>query len=284
MDYEYAVIGGDKRQVYLADELVSRGHSVISFGLECTADRAAFWEIAAGSSEYIICPVPITSDFSVFESKLANTDVIIRMLVNQLHPGQHLIAGCISPQLKSELTAKDVSVYDLMKNENLAIYNSIATAEGALCEAIKESPVNLCKSRCAVLGYGRCGRAIANRLSGMHCITDIYSNDSRELAMAGSFGYCCRTISDFGQNAAVYDFIFNTVPSGIITSDIIRMLNKNTTIIDIASGGGTDFNAAGIAGINAHLYPGLPGKYAPMSSGIMLAGIIDSLTSECSNL
>lgn len=171
-----------------------------------------------------------------------------------------------------------------MKNENLAIYNSIATAEGALCEAIKGSPVNLCKSRCAVIGYGRCGRAIADRLSGMHCITDIYSNDSRELAMAGSFGYCCRTISGFGQNAAVYDFIFNTVPSGVITSDIIRMLNKNTTIIDIASGGGTDFNAAGIAGINAHLYPGLPGKYAPMSSGIMLAGIIDSLTSECSNL
>lgn len=280
MDYEYAIIGGDKRQLFLADELISHGHSVICFGCfgsECKADSAGLLEIAACSAPDIICPVPISKDPSGFDSKLTGTDITIRMLVNELRSGQRLIAGCISPQLENSLAAKDVAVYDLMKNESLAIYNSIATAEGAICEAMVKSPLNLCKSRCAVLGYGRCGRSIADRLNGMHCRTDIYSADEACLAAACSLGYTCMQLSGLEKYAGEYTFIFNTIPSMIITSDIIHKLNKNVTITDIASGGGTDFDSAALAGIKAQLCPGLPGKYSPMSSGIMLARLIEAL-------
>ena len=54
-----------------------------------------------------------------------------------------------------------------MKMDDVAIYNAIATAEGAIMEAIKMQPINLHKSRCLVLGYGRCAKVLAAKLKGM---------------------------------------------------------------------------------------------------------------------
>ena len=40
-----------------------------------------------------------------------------------------------------------------MKKEEIILYNSIATAEGAIAEAIKLSKINLHDSSCLVLGF-----------------------------------------------------------------------------------------------------------------------------------
>ena len=74
------------------------------------------------------------------------------------------------------------------------------------------------------------------------------------------------------------DIVFNTVPSLVLTRDILQHARQETVIIDLASQpGGTDFEAANMFGIKAILAPGLPGKVAPVSAGKILADVIPSL-------
>ncbi|MBO1684431.1 dipicolinate synthase, partial [[Clostridium] scindens] len=68
--------------------------------------------------------------------------------------GQCLYAGCIPQRISDEVKQKGADVYDFMKDEALTLYNTIATAEGAIAEAISNSPENLGHSSCLVLGYG----------------------------------------------------------------------------------------------------------------------------------
>ena len=52
-------------------------------------------------------------------------------------------------------------------------------------------------------------------------------------------------------------------------------MKKHVTIIDIASApGGVDFAAAARLNLSAFLCPGLPGKYAPVSSAQAIADTI----------
>ena len=63
--------------------------------------------------------------------------------------------------------------------------------------------------------------------------------------------------------------IINTVPSLVITQDILESMSKEAVILDIASKpGGTDFVYAAEKGISAKLALGLPGIYSTKSSAL----------------
>ena len=55
--------------------------------------------------------------------------------------------------------------------------NTIATAEGAIAQAILRSPENLRGSICLVIGYGKCGRTLAGYLRNMFCRTMVWEKD-----------------------------------------------------------------------------------------------------------
>jgi dipicolinate synthase subunit A len=77
------------------------------------------------------------------------------------------------------------------------------------------------------------------------------------------------------------DLIFNTVPVQVLSEKMLRKVAPETVIIDLASApGGTDFRAAKVLGINAVLAPGLPGKVAPKTAGLILARVITRLLLE----
>ena len=74
---------------------------------------------------------------------------------------------------------------------------------------------------------------------------------------------------------AEMDTVVNTVPSLVITEDIIEKMSKESLIVDIASSpGGTDFAAAKTHGITAKLALGLPGIYTTSSSAELLKNAI----------
>ena len=69
-----------------------------------------------------------------------------------------------------------------------------------------------------------------------------------------------------------YDYIFNTIPILILNEEIIKKINPDAIILDIASNpGGVDKNAASQYGIIVKHVLGIPGKYAPKSSGEEMA-------------
>lgn len=290
--YDYAVIGGDMRQVYIVEELAHHTNRICHYALcalpdEHRCSNTAFITNAASLSEVcstsscIICPIPFSKNGIFLNQSAFDEALSINLILSNLKSGQSFFAGCIPQTFQSTAIEMGVHVFDLMQNPSLALFNSIATAEGAICEAIKRSPLNLHQSSCAILGYGKCGRTLSHYLKGMFCRLYIASNREDERAHAALIADRTGTIQNLGTCVEEFDFIFNTIPSKVITSELLIKMKSFVTIIDIASApGGVDFSSAKEFGIHAVLCPGLPGKYAPSSSARAIKETIERILKE----
>ena len=265
--YDFSVLGGDARQVFLAEMLAESGRSLCHYALasqpnNCSSvsehvsivREAPSLEEACIHSGSVICPFPFTKNGADVSVENSIYRFSIQTLLHLLRPGQSLFAGGIPPSFKKEAAENNVAVFDYADDISLPVYNSISTAEGAICEAILHSPFNLHKSRCAVLGFGKCGHSIVYRLKGLSA-----------------------NVSVFTDNAEDFRFIFNTVPAQFINEETLKNVDLSALIIDIASSpGGVDYDAAQRLGISALHCLGLPGKYAPASSARHLKQFIES--------
>ncbi|PWJ48948.1 dipicolinate synthase subunit DpsA [Faecalicatena contorta] len=292
LKYDYAVVGGDIRQVYLTAELAGHQNRICHYALAAEPDKnkypdashvvaASSLENACAYSSCIICPIPLSKSGSHLNQNGLTEDLSLKSLLVALQPEQYFFAGCIPEDFRNSAIEKGVFAFDLMQNNTLAIYNTIATAEGAICEAISKSPINLNKSRCAVLGYGKCGRTLVSYLKGLFCHTYACSNNPEEQAQAAIISDSTGDLKDFKKSAGEFDFVFNTIPALVITADILAVMKDSVTIIDIASApGGVDYQSAKNLGRTALLVPGLPGKYAPASSARALKESIETILSQ----
>lgn len=279
--YKIAVIGGDKRQVYLARILAKKGYEVAVYGLcervhderirEATSLKEALKEVDAA-----VGPVPF-----IRSGKITGTyevpDMNVEMLFDELPDNAVFFAGNIPGEVRRYAEGKGLRACDMMIDELVAARNAVAAAEGAVAEAIARSPVNLTKSRCLVLGYGRCGRILMRLLKSFFCKVIVSEKDKTRAADA--FVLADGIVSEAELTDAVgnVDFIFNTVPERILSEERLRHVGKNTWILDIASApGGVDYGAAETLSVNAVLLPGLPGRYAPVSSAEILVDSIES--------
>ena len=87
-------------------------------------------------------------------------------------------------------------------------------------------------------------------------------------------------IKDIAKNLD-FDVIFNTVPSVIFTIEILKLLPKNTYIIDLASiPGGMDFESAKELKIKSYQALGLPGKIFPKNAGEIVKKVIYEIIEE----
>lgn len=277
MQYDFAVIGGDRRQVYLANELKNRRYRVIVYGireknLDPGCRRGESLQEAVSGADSIIGPVVFSKDEKKITSDLENGGLWVKELMDELRPGQSLFGGCISDKIRKVCREKGVEVYDFMKMDDVAIYNAIATAEGAIVKAMELKPVNLHGSRCLVLGYGRCGKVLAQKLKGMDAEVLVCARSDRARSESEAMGFSSMDFGELSRHILRFDYIFNTVPAVVLKYPELKRLSRDACIIDIASApGGVDQEAAGKLQVQSYLCPSLPGIYAPKSSGIRLA-------------
>ena len=78
-----------------------------------------------------------------------------------------LIAGTIAPNVYELANDEYIEIVDIMKREELAVLNTIATAEGAIEIAIANTNKILHGSNVLVLGFGRIGKVLARKLAGL---------------------------------------------------------------------------------------------------------------------
>jgi len=141
--------------------------------------------------------------------------------------------------------------------------------------AMEKLPITIHGSRCLVLGFGRTAQTLAQLLDAMHAKTTVVARNQSQLARAEAMGLHIIHISELVNCLQQPNVIFNTIPAPVITEDILARLTPATLIIDLASApGGTDFIAAQRLGIEALLAPGLPGKVAPRTAGLLLARVV----------
>lgn len=275
--YDIAILGGDIRQAYMAQIFRSENLSVITYGLthpmlQDICAKGLTMKETIHASTVLVSAIPFSKDGITIPSLTSSSDMTIECFRNTAFCGQILFAGMISPEIKSHCRENQIDYYDFMEDDCIAIANGIATAEGAIMEAITRSPGNLHKSSCLVLGFGRCAKTLAIKLKGLEACVTIAARKPSDLALAKALGFEAVSVSCLRETICSYDYIFNSIPALVLDSKLLSRLSRDVVIIDIASSpGGLDYKKAKELNINANLCLGIPGKVSPKASAQILA-------------
>lgn len=274
-----ALIGGDVRQLVIAEALALSGANVYFYGDFETLPNGVFAcngvEEAAQNSECVILPMPLTRD-SVYLNFSENSKVKIKITdAFGLFKDKVVLAGHISPMIKDYAMCEKIRLIDYYDSEELRIKNAYLTAEGAVFVAMQKLDVALKDARFAITGFGRIASMLAHILKALRADVTVAARKEKDLAIAQALG--CKTLkiglcenktSTLSELANSYDVIFNTVPSWIFDEAFFKDFSKNTVIIELASSpGGFDMSIAEKYGANVAFAQGLPGKYAKVSAG-----------------
>lgn len=282
MNNTFGIIGGDKRQLYLAKSIMDDDYKVYVAGFELSKDTAGLYELPVDKlielSDNIILPLPATRDgvniFAPYSEKdIAADDLFVRSLANK-----NVFGGLMNKLVRLDDNWKYVNWADYYLREELAVSNSIPTAEGAIALGVMEHDGVLCGSNCLVTGFGRIGKILTKMLLGIGARVTVAARKARDFAQIRSLGADYIAYSDI---KSTYDIIFNTVPEIVIDKRIISFLDKSAVIIELASlPGGIDRKAAAVADIKVVDGQSLPGKYAPKASGSYIKETIYNILEE----
>lgn len=253
----FAVFGEDERQKAAAEYLRGQGYPVLS---------------AAGvaSARYALLPVPLSADRAGFET-----------LLQKAAPGTLAFAGRVSAQAKAAAQAKGIELEDYLQREELARLNAIPTAEGCIGLILQNRRRTIWGSRMAVLGYGRCGQALAARLAALGAHVTVAARDPGQRALAQSTGLAAAPMEELDSVLPGCQVVVNTVPALLLDARRLALLEKQALVIDLASlPGGTDFEAARALGIAAIHALSLPARCAPVTAGQFVARSVLAMLKE----
>ena len=265
--FDIALIGGDRRTACMAPIFIKKGYRVACYGTLTIANeyRTHSLKEALENSAIIVGGIPFEKNGCLY-AKQDIPEISLAELHRCLRKHQKVFGGVIPESFRRLCEEREIDCYDFMSEEYMAIYNAIATAEGAILEALSHKDTQIHQSSVLVLGYGKCGKVLADKLKGLSACVTVASSDSKELALASSLGFATLPISLLQQKICCFEYLFNTIPACILTGACLECLNKDSLIIDIASNRvGVDYERAKALNLQALYCPGLPGKYAGQS-------------------
>lgn len=236
-----AVIGGDRRMLYAAQSLKEKGYFVILFGFSkeyaqmYNLPLAESMQDAVLKSSVVLLPLPCTSNGETVNTPLYDGTIKLSNLFSIVTDKQTLFAGKISNTMIEQSKKKSVPVYDYMEREEFSVLNAIPTAEGALQIAMENTACTLNGAKCLVTGFGRIAKVLANYLQGLGAVVSVCARKSSDLAFMEAYGYPHFSIKEMKNHICDYDIIFNTVPTCILTDEILRKTKQDALIVDLAS-------------------------------------------------
>ena len=273
------IMGGDLREKVLMQRLLEHGFSVKSFARpqEMIPEEAIFCEKATEALSDVIgvvFPMAGLGSDGMLHSKGGIPCYLYEEDFELLAPGTLLLTGIESPYLAQIAEKRSLRLMAMAERDEVAIPNAIPTAEGAIAVAIEKSPGLLQGASALILGYGRVTQALAPRLAALGMQLIISNRGEQRASLAREHGYKVIAWEEWPDIATEVDFIFNTVPKMLFTEAVLLTINPQTLLVDLAAiPGGADFAAASRLGVNAVLASGLPGKFAPLAAGEILANV-----------
>lgn len=282
------LLGGDARQLEIIHKLCELDAQVTVCGFDQKKEihakvvpvellKNSLYELDA-----LILPAVGTDDEGFIHTVFSSDSLqLTNELLACLPKDCTVYAGMAKPYLKQMCKDNQLALVELFERDDVAIYNSIPTAEGALMMAIQHTDITIHRSNAIVLGFGRTGISMARALQALGANVYFGVRRSEQYARAYEMGFTPFYTKDLEHHVRNIDLLFNTIPTMIITAQIIKKLQKSTVIIDLATKpGGTDFQFAEEQGVKALLAPGLPGIVAPRTAGLLLADCLSQLIYE----
>ncbi len=267
MENTFAILGGDKRQLYLARALAGDGYPVLLGGMEQAPDTfglpQAPLDLLAQRCTTFVLPLPVSRDGVFLNAPYAERPLPLDAAFLRLTEGRRVFGGMLSRWKDAP-----ASWQDYYTQEELTIGNAYLTAEGAVALAGGEWPGTLGGARCLVAGFGRIGKALCGMLQGMGAQVFCAARKPAHWAAIRALG--CIPLS-YQETGRAFDIIFNTVPAQVLGEEMLALQGRDALLMELASApGGFDREAAQQLGLRIMDAPSLPGKLSPRAAGELL--------------
>lgn len=279
------VVGGDQRQAALAAALTEDGHRVAAWCLDKaelpqSVERSESLE-GIDRADCVVLPLPVRGEGDALNAPLCPQTQLLDDLFARLRPQQYLCGGRADDRAFSLAARHGLTVHDYFTREELAVANAVPTAEGAVQIALEEMGITLHRCRALVLGYGRVGQLTAHRLAALGARVTVCARRYDALAWAEAYGHDTLRLGELSGGLLGFDLVVNTVPSRVLSRELLVQLKKGCLVIDLASKpGGVDFQGAAELGVRCVWALSLPGKVAPVSAGAAIRDTIYNMLRE----
>lgn len=154
----------------------------------------------------------------------------------------------------------------LYHDDDFVWENTFICDEALIAYMIIDNKISLANAKVLILGYGHCGRDLANKLEAFKAKITIANRNNHYFDEVIKKGYSYHSLKHL--NLDKYDYVINTIPKQILTRQILSTKKTGCKIYDIASKPyGMNIQDRDE---NYHLLKQLPTKYAYQSSALVL--------------
>lgn len=266
MGYHFAVIGGDARQRYVAEELARVGCDIAAFAVSGLNDTHKTVGEAVSIAEAVILPMP-AFDKNGFVRNEENQPISADEIAANLRNDAVVFLGKLDAHAEPFPAVSDYAAW-----EALAVENAVPTAEGAIQLAMEQLPKTIQGSRFLVIGAGKIGMCLAQKLAVLGAHVVVTARKDVDLARIRAAGWTADLTGTYGLGLGVYDCVMNTVPAKVMDAAQLEALKSDCLLIELASAPfGFDREECRLVGRKWLSGAALPGKVAPKSAGKLIA-------------
>ncbi|MBU9714501.1 dipicolinic acid synthetase subunit A [Evansella tamaricis] len=287
-DMHIAIIGGDARQLEVIRKLSELDGKVSLIGFDqlddgfAGASKHSFHSVDPKTIDGIILPVSGMSEEGEIESIFSGEKITLpEEWLKEIPAGTVIYTGISTAFLKKLAMDHDCKLVELVERDDVAIYNSIPTAEGTVMLVIQNTDITIHNANVIVTGFGRLGMTVARTFRNLGAKVEVVANEPELRARAFENNLTAYPVQELEQKVKHADIVINTIPAKILSVNVLAKMMPHTLVVDLASKpGGTDFRYAEKRGIKALLALGLPGIVAPKTAGKIIASVVTDLLQE----
>ncbi len=282
MERRICILGGDARMKCAAERLRSNGHRVTVIGEEERHTREELFA-ALSEAEVLLLPPRFDASYLSLGGLTERSECVF-----EAFGGTLLLCGAVAPWIEEWCTERNIRRMVYTEEALFALRNALPSAEGAIYAAMRYFPRVLAGAEAVILGYGRIGELLADRLHALGAHVCIAARRREALEHARLHGYEAVPLEREALRRGTLplplrraELVFNTVPVRLLGKRALGRLRGDVILIELASlPGGFDPLDAELAGMCFEIARGLPGRYAPITAGEMLAITVEELMED----
>ncbi len=219
---------------------------------------------------YLICGLPFTKDGKTVNTPITES-LTIPCFLGMLTGSHILVGGNLPDSVVSYCIQQGIQYYDIMTSADFVAKNARLTAEGFLIPLLAHTSFSICDCKALLVGYGNCGREIADILRLFTNELYIYDANSGALRSAKSKRFTAVSENDIKnpfRGLRQINAIINTSPVNPFDGRTWESFPADCKIFNIAS---CALKLPPSVSKRLLSCPGIPGKYAPKTAGNMIA-------------
>lgn len=274
MEKTFAILGGDKRQLALLEQLKEKGHKVHLYGFNNKETEEDLNSVLS-LSEFIVFPVPISKNKKDLYAPFSARSIPLVEITKNKNLKNKIIftPGINKDEINYLALKKENKIFKYCTEEFLA-ENAKLTAKATL-KIIKENLKGKLKNkRTLICGFGRLGKSLSKILKKEFLDLTVSARKDLDFKEIEKLSLKHIKTNEIKEQSN-YDLIINTIPALIFDEFTLKTTAKNSLLIDLASNpGGVDKIAANKLKIN-HIHAlGLPGRFFPEESAKIIKNSI----------